>query len=82
MGGETGPDLTRSTLVAEDVRGDKITPVVRNGRADKGMPPQNIPDADLAAIVAFIHDTKAKAEALGGIGEHRREPLRLPALRQ
>jgi len=39
MGGETGPDLTRSALVAEDVRGDKITPVVRTGRIDKGMPP-------------------------------------------
>ena len=30
-GGETGPDLTRSLLVAEDVRGDKIGPVVRAG---------------------------------------------------
>ena len=27
-GGQTGPDLTRSALVAEDVRGDKIGPVV------------------------------------------------------
>ena len=37
-GGESGPDLTRSALVATDVRGDKIAPVVRSGRADKGMP--------------------------------------------
>jgi cytochrome c oxidase cbb3-type subunit 3 len=66
MGGETGPDLTRSALVAEDVRGDKIVPVVRNGRADKGMPPFNLPDDDVAAIVAFIHDTKVKAESLEG----------------
>ena len=66
MGGETGPDLTRSTLVAEDVRGDKITPVVRTGRLDKGMPPQNLPDADLEAIVAFIHDAKTKADSLEG----------------
>ncbi len=66
MGGETGPDLTRSTLVAEDVRGDKIIPVVRNGRVDKGMPPQNLPDADLEAIVAFIHDAKNKADANEG----------------
>jgi hypothetical protein len=29
--GRTGPDLTRSTLVAEDVRGDKIGPLVRAG---------------------------------------------------
>ena len=38
MGGDSGPDLTRSTLVAEDVRGDKIGAVVRNGRVEKGMP--------------------------------------------
>jgi hypothetical protein len=37
-GGESGPDLTRSKLVAEDVDGDKIGDVVRNGRPDKGMP--------------------------------------------
>jgi len=66
MGGETGPDLTRSLLVAEDVRGDKIIPLVHAGRVDKGMPPQNIPDPDLAAIVAFIHDSKTKADSLEG----------------
>jgi len=66
MGGETGPDLTRSTLVAEDVRGDKIIPLVRTGRVDKGMPPSPLPDSDLAAIVAFIHDTKTKADSLEG----------------
>ena len=67
MGGETGPDLTRSALVAEDVRGDKIQPVVRNGRIDKGMPPlPTLSDNDVAAIVAFIHDTKDKADTLEG----------------
>ena len=30
------------------------------------MPPQNLPDADLAAIVAFIHDAKAKADSNEG----------------
>jgi cytochrome c oxidase cbb3-type subunit 3 len=66
-GGETGPDLTRSTLVATDVRGDRITPVVRAGRPDKGMPAFTLPDSDVAAIVAFIHDQKAQADtAVGG----------------
>jgi cytochrome c oxidase cbb3-type subunit 3 len=65
-GGQTGPDLTRSPLVAEDVRGDKIGPVVRSGRPEKGMPPFNLGDADLAAIVAFIHDQKAKSELQQG----------------
>ena len=66
MGGETGPDLTRSMLVAEDVRGDKIAPVIRAGRAEKGMPPFNLPDTDVANIVAFIHDAKLKSESLEG----------------
>jgi cytochrome c oxidase cbb3-type subunit III len=65
-GGETGPDLTRSKLVAEDHRGDKIGPLVRSGRPEQGMPAFTLSDADLAAIVAFIHDQKTKAEALGG----------------
>jgi cytochrome c oxidase cbb3-type subunit 3 len=66
MGGESGPDLTRSGLVAEDVRGDKIGPVVRDGRTDKGMPPFSLAAGDLAAVVAFIHDQKTKGESQQG----------------
>jgi cytochrome c oxidase cbb3-type subunit III len=65
-GGETGPDLTRSTLVADDMRGDKIVPMVRAGRPDKGMPAFNLSNADLGAIAAFIHDQKKKFEDVGG----------------
>ena len=66
-GGEGGTDLTRSALVAADVRGDKIGPVVRSGRPDKGMPAFTLSDADLTAIVAFIHDQKTQADsAIGG----------------
>src|SRR5678815_908643 len=60
-GGESGPDLTRSALVAADVRGDRIGPVVRNGRTDKGMPAFTLSDADLTGVIAFIHDQKAQA---------------------
>jgi cytochrome c oxidase cbb3-type subunit 3 len=69
-GGETGPDLTRWTVVIEDVRGDKIGPIVQGGRADKGMPPFNLSDQDLAAVVAFIHDEKTKAAAAEGGRQH------------
>ena len=62
-GGETGPDLTSSELVEKDVNGNEIGPVVRSGRIDKGMPPFNLPDADLAAVVAFIHEQKIKMES-------------------
>lgn len=54
-GGESGPDLTRSRLVREDVDGDKIGPVIRNGRPDKGMPPFDKSDDDIAGLMAFIH---------------------------
>ncbi len=66
MGGESGPDLTRAASVAIDVRGNTIGPIVRTGRADKGMPPFSLSDSDLAAVVAFIHDQKAKAASLTG----------------
>jgi len=65
-GGEGGPDLTRSQLVTEDVKGNKIGDVVRNGRPDKGMPRFNLPELDVAAIVAFIHDQKTQAESKKG----------------
>lgn len=65
-GGETGPDLTSSELVEKDVGGNEIGPVVRAGRLDKGMPSFNLPDTDLVAIVAFLHEVKAKADAKPG----------------
>ena len=65
-GGETGPDLTRSKLVAEDTRGNKIGPLLRAGRPEQGMPSFNLSDTELGAIVAFIHDRKTKFEELGG----------------
>src|SRR5580658_11363831 len=65
-GGEDGPDLTRSKLVAGDVGGDKIAPVIREGRPEKGMPRFSLPEAEIAALAAFIHDQKTKAEAQVG----------------
>lgn len=66
QGGETGPDLTRSLLVAEDFQGDQLGPMLREGRADKGMPAFPLNDTEMMAVVAFIHDTKVKADATGG----------------
>jgi mono/diheme cytochrome c family protein len=66
-GGRGGPNLIASALVAEDVQGDKIGPVVRNGRPEKGMPAFNLHDEELAAIIAFIHDRDVK-----GTERHRR----------
>lgn len=65
-GGETGPDLTRSKVVAGDVAGNQIGAVVRAGRIDKGMPAFNISDADLTALAAFLHMQKTMAESQKG----------------
>jgi cytochrome c oxidase cbb3-type subunit 3 len=62
-GGASGPDLTDSELVGQDVKGDKIGPVIRNGRVERGMPPfAGISDGDLAKLVTYIHTRKAEVE--------------------
>lgn len=48
-----GPNLLRSSLVLEDVKGERIGPVVREGRG--GMPPFQFTDAQIADIAAFLH---------------------------
>jgi|SRR5689334_19377727 len=65
-GGETGPDLTRSALVAEDNRGDKIGSLLRVGRPDAGMPSFKLSDAEVNSIVAFVHSQMDKFATLGG----------------
>jgi len=72
-GGEQGPDLTRSELIAQDVRGDKVGPLVRAGRVDAGMPSFKLSDSDLTAIVAFVHRQMDEASTLGG-GRRSVEP--------
>src|SRR5499427_1632763 len=72
-GGESGPDLTRSKLVAADVKGDKIGPVVRNGRLEKGMPPFDRSDDQIAALVAFIHTQRNAMNAAGRRGQGGRK---------
>ena len=65
-GGETGPDLTRSKLVLSDVKGDKISEVVRNGRPGTLMPAFNFSSQQILDLVAFIHAQEAKAVAQKG----------------
>jgi cytochrome c oxidase cbb3-type subunit 3 len=66
-GGETGPDLTRSKLVTQDLNGDKIGIVVRQGRPDKGMPHFDFAAQQIDELAAFIHTQETKAlEQTGG----------------
>jgi cytochrome c oxidase cbb3-type subunit 3 len=73
-GGETGPDLTRAELVAQDSQGDKLDPVIRAGRPNAGMPAfPSLTQGELTAIVAFLHTQMDKFAELGG-GRRSVEP--------
>ena len=59
--GARGPDLVRSPLVAHDVKGNQIGPVIREGRPDKGMPAMPVSDAQILDVAAFLHARAAEA---------------------
>ena len=65
-GGETGPDLLRSVLVLDDENGEKIAPVILNGRPDKGMPKFPMSPAQISDIAVFLHNG-IKAASLHGV---------------
>lgn len=68
MGGETGPDLTRSKLVLTDSDGSKIAQVVRQGRTDgdKKMPAFQFSSPEITGLFAFIRARIAAANAMKG----------------
>ncbi len=68
MGGETGPDLTRSKLVLSDKDGSQIAQVVSEGRTngDKKMPAFRFSSSEVAGLVAFIRSRVTAAEAMKG----------------
>lgn len=54
--GGQGPDLLRSSVVLDDEQGERIGPVVRNGRAAQGMPAfASFTDEQLRQIAEFLH---------------------------
>jgi cytochrome c oxidase cbb3-type subunit 3 len=58
-GGENnGPNLLRSEIVLMDQKGEKIAPVVQNGRPDRGMPKFDLSTAQVADIAAYVHSFK------------------------
>jgi len=68
-GGETGPNLLRSQLVLNDKDGDLITPVVQNGRPEKGMPKIDLTAAQVKDIATFVHSFR-----VGGYDVSRMTP--------
>jgi cytochrome c oxidase cbb3-type subunit 3 len=61
QGGDTGPDLVRSPLALDDERGDKIGPVILEGRAGKGMPAFHLPADQIQDIAAFLRSRQQAA---------------------
>ena len=53
--GGQGPDLLHSSLVLHDENGNLITPIVRDGRPDKGMPAFPLERIQVQQIAAFLH---------------------------
>ena len=55
-GGDTGPDLVRSSLVLHDEKGELVGPVIHNGRAGRGMPAfASFTEAELYDVAEFLH---------------------------
>jgi cytochrome c oxidase cbb3-type subunit III len=48
-----GPNLMRSTLVLEDQKGERLAPVIREGRGN--MPRFQLTDAQIGDIAEFLH---------------------------
>jgi cytochrome c oxidase cbb3-type subunit III len=61
QGGDTGPDLVRSELALDDERGDKIGPVIEQGRPGKGMPAFHLPADEIQDIAAFLRSRQQAA---------------------
>jgi cytochrome c oxidase cbb3-type subunit 3 len=61
QGGDTGPDLVRSPLALDDEHGDKIGPVIEQGRPGKGMPAFHLPADEIQDIAAFLRSRQQAA---------------------
>lgn len=75
--GGRGPDLIRSPVVSRDKNGDRIEPVIRNGRPDKGMPAfTTLKQSQIDDIVAFLHHQAYEALHSGHVpGDYPLEKL-------
>jgi len=68
-GGDGGPSLLRAGTVLDDQKGELIAPIVKEGRADRGMPKFSFSDDQIGDIVAFLHSFTA-----AGYDESRMKP--------
>jgi cytochrome c oxidase cbb3-type subunit III len=60
-----GPNLLRSPVMLNDVSGELLLPIVRGSRANAGMPPIELNEADAQAVAIYVHSVLATARAQG-----------------
>lgn len=60
-----GPNLLRSELALNDKAGELMYPVIKHGRPGTTMMASPLPDEDIKAVIAFVHDLQSK---IGGQG--------------
>ncbi|HXA57400.1 MAG TPA: c-type cytochrome [Candidatus Acidoferrum sp.] len=54
-GTDHGPDLIRSNVLIDDDHGSLLTPVIRDGSPEKGMPKSTLSADQLSDVVAWLH---------------------------
>jgi mono/diheme cytochrome c family protein len=54
-GTDHAADLIRSPVLIDDESGNLLTPVIRNGKPDQGMPKSTLTDAQISDVIAWLH---------------------------
>jgi cytochrome c oxidase cbb3-type subunit III len=67
-GGPEAPNLIRSMLVRHDKNGELISPVIEEGRPDRGMPALHLPASQAADVVAYLHALLSLSDSAGDSG--------------
>lgn len=68
-GDQGGPNLLRSPIALNDLDGESMGPVIKQGRQNPGMPIMPalpLPDDDIKAIAAYVRSVLASASRQGG----------------
>lgn len=53
--GRSGPDLVRSSVILDDVKGNLVGQFLQTGRPQKGMPAFALSESQVSDIAAFLH---------------------------
>jgi cytochrome c oxidase cbb3-type subunit 3 len=53
-------------VVLGDRAGELVAPIVKAGRPGTAMPPFQLPDADIQAVIAYLHSLQAQGDVQGG----------------